>query len=302
MCKCMTIRQLQEKKENLATYLFINSLSPNVKGTSNNYNVDITKLPLQKNKSYNWFIKQVYYPSAINQLQNKYYNYNKIYIEVLNRTTQAVVGNQSMMVTEGTYDTTQLATSFISALNNFQTSSSFGGDQYTMSYSDITNKYSIKRLTQTAVGGVYYDIRICSNDSFSFYNGMPGFGLSWILGCNNNTVFNLGTSAGFTVEFPNPPCLNPFQYFFITMNGLNNINFSTDINQRNDMIMRCPLNMSSSKYGYFFIEEANQEFSQLYMSTLTQNINIQIIDQYANPLQLSNNTEIDITFKLVSTE
>ena len=72
------VRPLNTTPLNKASYLFINSESESVQGTNNNFSYSLDKLPQPKNISFNFYVKEVFYPSNVHQLQSNHYNYNRI--------------------------------------------------------------------------------------------------------------------------------------------------------------------------------------------------------------------------------
>ena len=183
------------------------------------------------------------------------------------------------------------------------TSATYGGDQYTFGYSDILNRFYFTRASVTPRAGVTYDLQILSNDSLSQYNGAWNFGGAYVLGCNQNTVFNLPTATVVTVFLPNAPSLQPYSYLYVCCRQINNLNYCSDIILRNDIIYRAPLFLNDTgKYMYQFVEEASEEFQRLQISTLNNKLDFDIVDQYNNPLLFPSNAAIDLTIKLVMTD
>lgn len=299
------IRNLKTTKLDRANFIFLNSESRSVRGNNYSFEFDISSLPIDKNKSYNIFIKNVYFPNMSPQITTKY-NYNKINYEIYNISTGVVATTRSITLLQGTYDSAQLVYNFSRLLNSDLTTiaATYGGDQYTFLYDDIINRIRVYRNTVTPVSTVTYGIRLLANDNNSKYNGEPGFGLGFILGINYNSTFNLPNTAGALdiVDFNNPPQLQPYLYFYITIDGVNNHNISSDIENLNNIMFRCPLAIGNQRYQYIYIEESIPEFGQMIMSTLPSIIKVNILDQYGNFMDLAQNSAIDMTIKLVPLE
>lgn len=296
------LRNLKATKLDRANFIFLNSESRSVRGTNNSFQFDIGTLPIDKNKSYNIFIKNVYFPNMSPQITTKY-NYNKIFYEIYNISSGTVATTRSVTLLQGTYDSAQLVYNFSRLLNSDLTTvaATYGGDQYTFLYDDIINRIRVYRNTVTVVGGVTYGIRLLANDDNSKYNNEAGFGLGFVLGVNYNSTFNLPNTAGVLniIDFPNPPQLQPYLYFYITIDGVTNHNMSSDIENVNNIMFRCPLAIGSQRYQYIYIEESIPEFGQMIMSTLPSTIKVNILDQYGNLMELAQNSAIDMTIKLV---
>jgi hypothetical protein len=300
------VRQLKTTPLNKASYLFINSESESVQGTNNNFSYSLDKLPQPKNISFNFYVKEVFYPSNVHQLQSNYYNYNKIGFEIRNIANQTVATTGTFTIAEGTYDTSQLCTALATQINAYMTSTSgsYGGDQYTVNYNQITNRFSFTRLSLTSPGsGVQYYIRLFSNDANAKYQGVPGFGLAYILGLAYNSTFNLPTTLNGVSTCPNPPNLTPFQYFYISCTGLANMNLCSDVESTSSIIYRCPLSLSGvGRYNHLVIQESNPEYGQYYLPTLNNRFNFQLLDQYGNLFEMAENSAVDLTIKLVPIE
>jgi len=298
------IRNLKASRLDKANYLFVNSESKDlVSGNTNDFVLDITNLPIDKNKSYNIYIKNIYFPNMSPQITNNY-NYNKIGLRVMRTSDNFIMASTTITISEGTYNASQLAYYVVRAINNYSSSvaGTYGGDSYNIGYDDITNRLYIIRSTVTAVGGQTYYFTLLANDTNTLYNGEHGFGLAYILGLNYDSTFNLPSTSGTTLIFPLPPQLYPYLYFYITIDGVNNVNLCSDIPNLNNIVFRCPLALDQPKYTYTYIEEAIPEFGQMVMSTLPTKIRISVIDQYGNLFPLSDNTAIDMTLKLVPIE
>lgn len=291
----MQRRILDEKRTNEANYLFINSESKRVSGANNNFSFDLSDFPVIKNKSYNLYIKSVYYPTTIHQI-TELYQYNQLRIRVLNTNT-TISTFSTITIAEGTYNTSQYAQAVSLALNTFL--ASFGYDQYDMGYDDIRNRFYFERKTTVTPAIRVY---ITSNDSFSQYNDEFGFGGSYVIGCNYNTEYELPIQTTPKKYLPNPGNLQPYSYFFMTIQGITNLNYNTDVPERFDIAYRCPLNLSNSKYQYTFVEEASEEFTQQVFSVLPTRFNISFIDQYNNLVNFPQTASVDITLKLVPVE
>lgn len=296
------IRNLKATKLDRANFIFLNSESRAVRGNNSNFEFDISGLPVDKNKSYNVFIKNVYFPNNSPQITNNY-NYNKINYEIYDISSGTVATTRLLTIDEGTYDSAQLVYAIARVLNADMTTlaATYGGDQYAFIYDDIINRIRVYRNTVTPVGGITYGIRFLANDNNSTYNGEPGFGMGFVLGISYNSTFNLPTSAGigFIVSFNSPPQLQPYLYFYITVDGVSNHNISSDIENINNIMFRCPLAIGSQRYQYLYIEEAIPEFGQMIMSTLPSIIKVNILDQYGNSMSMAQNAAIDLTIKLV---
>lgn len=298
------IRNLKASKLDKANYLFINSESKDlITGSTNDFVFDISNLAVDKNKSYNVYIKNIYFPNMSPQITNTY-NYTKIGIRVMRLSDNAIMTTTFISINEGTYSASQLAYYFVRALNNYSTSTTglYGGDSYNVGYDDITNRLYIIRSSVTAVGGQIYYIRLLANDTYTLYNNSHGFGLAYILGLNYDSTFNLPSTSGTTLSFPLPPQLYPYLYFYVTIDGINNVNYCSDIPNNNNIVFRCPLALDQPKYTYTYIEEAIPEFGQMIMSTLPTRMHFSVLDQYGNLFPLADNTAIDLTVKLVPIE
>jgi hypothetical protein len=299
------VRQLKTTPLNKASYLFINSESESVQGTNNNFSYSLDKLPQPKNISFNFYVKEVFYPSNVHQLQSNYYNYNKVGFEVRRLSDFAVQTTGTFTIAEGTYDTSQLCTALATQINAYMTSTSatYGGDQYTVSYNQITNRFIFTRLSVTTVGGNTFYIQLVSNDSNAKYQGVPGFGLAYVLGLTYNGQFPLPTTVNGTATCANPPNLTPFQYFYISCTGLANMNLCSDVESTSSIIYRCPLSLSGvGRYNHLQIQEANPEYGQYYLPTLNNRLNFQLLDQYGNLFEMAENSAVDLTIKLVPIE
>ena len=112
---------------------------------------------------------------------------------------------------------------------------------------------------------------------------------------------NIVTTAGLAV-CPNPVNLTPYLYYYLLVDGINNLNNASDLPSINNIVFKCPLVVASGRYSYVFIDEANPEFGQLFVSTLPSRINIKVVDQYGNLFPLAENSAIDITLKITPTE
>ncbi len=301
------VRQLKTTPLNKASYLFINSESESVIGTNNNFSYSLDKLPQPKNISFNFYVKEVFYPSNVHQLQSNYYNYNKIGFEIVRVTGNIVQTTSTFTVDEGTYDTSQLCTALATQINAYMTSTSatYGGDQYTVNYNQITNRFSFTRLSTTTVSSHTFYIRLLANDDNAKYQGVPGFGLAYVLGLAYNSTLNLPSShtTNPTTISPNPPNLTPFQYFYISCTGLANMNLCSDVESTSSIIYRCPLSLSGvGRYNHLVIQESNPEYGQYYLPTLNNRLNFQLLDQYGNLFEMAENSAVDLTIKLVPIE
>lgn len=291
-----------------ANYLFINSESESVSGNNYSFNVDLSNTPLLKNKGYYFYLKQIYVPSSLPQITSLY-NYNKFTVQYINRTTQAVVFTGVVEIPEGTYSSSQYLSVVARVLNALilANTATYGQDTYTFGYDDILNKFYFYRNSVTLKNGVYYDMRILSNDTLAKWNNMTNFGGSYILGLNENSFLNLPTilgniqnPSGTYVYCPNAPTLTPYQYIYIACRQVNNINYCSDIETRNDIIYRMPLNIQETqKYMFMFVEEASEEFQKMNISTLGNILTFDILDQFGNYVQFPSNSAVDLTVKLV---
>lgn len=298
------IRNLKASRLDKANYLFINSESKDiVRGNTNDFTVDIANLAIDKNKPYNIYIKNIYFPNMSPQITNNY-NYNKIGLRVMRVSDNAIMATTTLTILEGTYSASQLAYYVVRAINNYSTSvaGTYGGDSYNMGYDDITNRLYIIRSTVTAVGGQTYYFRLLANDSNTLYDGSHGFGLAYVLGLNYDSTFNLPSSTGSTLTFPLPPQLYPYLYFYISIDGISNVNLCTDAPGINNIVFRCPLALDQPRYTYTYIEESIPEFGQMIMTTLPTKFRISVLDQYGNLFPLADNTAVDMTLKLVPIE
>lgn len=299
----MTSRQLKNTPLNKSSFFWINSESQNVTGTNNAFSYDISQTPLDKNKAYNLIIKSITYPNNSPQITTAY-NYNSIAYQVIRADTGALQTTRTITLQEGTYDSAQLVFNLASLLNTDFASLAYGDDTYTVIYSDITNRITFRRESKTAVGGIYYDIVLLANDTLSKYNGEPGFGLAFVLGLAYDGTLRLPSEVGNTnaVSCPNPPNLQPYLYFSILLDGVNNYNHSSDTPSVNNIVYRCPLTIGSGRYSYVYIEENNPDFGQLYVSTLPSRLSFRLVDQYGNLFPTAENSAVDITIKLVPLE
>jgi len=298
------IRNLKASKLDRANYLFVNSESKDlIRGTTNDFIFDIANLPIDKNKQYNIYIKNLYFPNMAPQITNNY-NYTKITLQVLRLSDDALMTSTTITIDEGTYTTSQLCFTFARYMNTYSSSVSatYGGDQYDIGYDDIRNRIYFVRKTVTQITGITYYFRLLSNDSLSIYDNSYGFGLSYILGLSYNSFFNLPSIITTPNYLTLPPQMYPYLYFYITIYGINNVNLCSDIPGVNNIVFRCPLALDQPKYTYTYIEEAIPEFGQMIMSTLPTKLRITIIDQYGNLFPLSDNSAIDLTIKLVPIE
>jgi len=301
------VRPLITTPLNKASYLFINSESESVNGTNNNFSYSLDKLPQPKNIAFNFYVKEVFYPSNVHQLQSNHYNYNKIGFQIIRLSDNNVMTTTTLTIDEGTYDTSQLCTAVASWINSYMTANAltYGGDQHSVSYNQITNHISFTRLSTTTVGGNTFFIRLLANDSNAKYQGVPGFGLAYVLGLAYNTNLNLPSShvSDPTTICPNPPNLTPFQYFYISCTGLANMNLCSDVESTSSIIYRCPLSLSGvGRYSHLVIQEANPEYGQYYLPTLNNRLNFQLLDQYGNLFEMAENSAVDLTIKLVPIE
>jgi hypothetical protein len=302
------VRPLITTPLNKASYLFINSESESVQGTNNNFSYSLDKLPQPKNIAFNFYVKEVFYPSNVHQLQSKHYNYNKIGFRVRENSTGNIMVTANFQIDEGTYDTSQLCTAVAAQINAYSTAqaSSYGGDQYTVNYNQITNHISFTRLSTTLVLGQAYSIELLANDAFAKYQNVPGFGLAYVLGLSYNSTFGLPSSHTVPLNIticPNPPNLTPFQYFYISCTGLANMNLCSDVESTSSIIYRCPLSLSGvGRYSHLVIQEANPEYGQYYLPTLNNRLNFQLLDQYGNLFEMAENSAVDLTIKLVPIE
>jgi hypothetical protein len=305
MFKTQNIRNTTISNLDKSVFIYLNSESKGIVGSNNNFNFDINNLPLDKNKQYNLFVKNVYFPANSPQITDLY-NYNKMNIQIINRNTQAVVATQLITIRQGTYSSAQLIFEFARIFNSYLTNVavSYGGDNYEFTYDDILNRILIRRLTLTPVGGVNFDVRLLSNDANSIYNGEPGFGLGFVMGMPYNSFFNLPLSniTNNIFELPNPVNLTPYLYYYLLLEGINNLNTASDLPSVNNIIFKCPLIVASGRYSYVYIDEANPDFGQLFVSTLPSRLNIKVVDQYGNLFPLAENSAIDLTLKLTPTE
>jgi hypothetical protein len=301
-----TIRELKTPKLDRACFIYVNSESKGIIGSNNNFKFDISSLPIDKNKSYNFYVKNVYFPSNSPQITTNY-NYRTIRYEIYRADTGVVQTTRTISIEEGTYSSSQLVFNVARVLNSDFGSlvGTYGGDQYTFTYDDITNRISIVRNSKNAVGGIFYNIRLLSNDDNSKYNGEPGFGLGFVLGLPYNSFLDLPadivTTSGSAV-CPNPPNLQPYLYYYIVLEGINNINVASDLPNINNIIFKAPLTIADGRYSYVFVESSNPDFEQLFVSTLPSILSIRIIDQYGNLFPLAENSAIDLTLKLVPIE
>lgn len=291
----MQRRNLNENKANEANYLFINSESKKVSGANNNFSFDMSDFPVIKNKPYNLFIKNVYYPTTINQI-TALYNYNKFTLDIYDGSN-VFYYSYTITISEGTYNTSQYAQAVAKAMNTiFDT---YNLDRIKMGYDDIRNRFYFQRENNINNGYTYY---IRGDDSLSQYNGEYGFGGAYVLGLNYNTQFLIGTNVFLDYYLPNPGNLQPYSYFFMNISGVTNLNYNTDIPERFDILYRCPMNLSNNKYQYAFIEESNESFTQMTFSVLPTRMNISFIDQYNNLVNFPQTASVDITLKLVPLE
>lgn len=302
------VRQLNTTPLNKASYLFINSESESVSGANNNFSYSIDKLPQPKNISFNFYLKEVFYPSNVHQLQSNYYNYNKIGFEIVRQAGNIVQTTSTFTIDEGTYDTSQLCTALATQINAYMTTNSafYGGDQYSVNYNQITNHFSFSRLSTTQVGGQTFYIRLLSNDANAKYLDVPGFGMAYVIGLAYDSTLDLPTThnpGNNTTICPNPPNLTPFQYFYISCTGLANQNLCSDVESTSSIIYRCPLSLSGvGRYNHLVIQEANPEYGQYYLPTLNNRLNFQLLDQYGNLFEIAENSAVDLTIKLVPIE
>jgi len=302
------VRPLITTPLNKASYLFINSESESVNGTNNNFSYSLDKLPQPKNIAFNFYVKEVFYPSNVHQLQSNYYNYNKIGVEVRRVSDNTLSGSWQYILPEGTYDTSQLCTALAKAINDqmFLEDQYHGGDQYSVNYNQITNRISITRLSTTVVGGNTFYLRLLATDNYAKYQGVPGFGLAYVLGLAYDSTLNLPSThvaPNNIATCPSPPNLTPHQYFYISCTGLANMNLCSDVESTSSIIYRCPLSLSGvGRYTHLVIQESNPEYGQYYLPTLNNRLNFQLLDQYGNLFEMSENSAIDITIKLVPIE
>jgi len=302
------VRQLKTTSLNKASYLFINSESESVSGTNNNFSYALDKLPQPKNISFNFYVKEVFYPSNVHQLQSNYYNYNKIGFQIVRQSGNVVQATSTFTVDEGTYDTSQLCTALATQINAYMTANAafYGGDQYTVSYNQITNHFAFTRLSTTTVSLHTFFIRLLANDANAKYQAVPGFGLAYVLGLAYDSTLNLPQShiPGNNITIcPSPPNLTPFQYFYISCTGLANMNLCSDVESTSSIIYRCPLSLSGvGRYSHLVIQESNPEYGQYYLPTLNNRLNFQLLDQYGNLFEMAENSAVDLTIKLVPIE
>jgi hypothetical protein len=302
------VRQLGATPLNKASYIFINSESESVSGTNNNFSYAIDKLAQPKNISFNFYLKEVFYPSNVHQLQSNYYNYNKIGFNIRRFSDLSIQATSTFTIAEGTYDTSQLCTALATQINDYMTTNSatYGGDQYSVNYNQITNRFSFTRLSTTFVSGEKFYVQLLSNDSNAKYQNVPGFGLAYVLGLAYNSSISLpvvNTGTGSTITCPNPPNLTPFQYFYISCTGLANQNLCSDVENTSSIIYRCPLSLSGvGRYNHIVVQEANPEYGQYYLPTLNNRLNFQLLDQYGNLFEIAENSAVDLTIKLVPIE
>lgn len=293
----MQRRNLNENRANEANYLFINSESKKISGNNNNFSFDLSDFPVIKNKAYNLFIKSVYYPTTINQITSLY-NYNSFTMEAVHTGGGVVeINTHIVTIAEGTYNTSQYAQAVAKAINTICDANEY--DKVNMGYDDIRNRFYFTRENNQASTR---NLVILSNDSLSQYNGEYGFGGAYILGLNYNSSFTIGQNTAESYYLPNPGNLQPYAYFFMGIQGVTNLNYNTDIPERFDILYRCPLNLSSSKYQYAFIEESNETFTQMTFSVLPTRMHISFIDQYNNLVNFPQTASVDITIKLVPLE
>ena len=306
MFRTENLRNTRISNLDRSVFLYINSESRGINGSNNNFTYDISNLPLNKNQQYNLFVKNVYFPSNSPQITNLY-NYNKINYQIYRDDTGAVQTTRLITIDEGTYSSTQLAFNVARVFNSDfgSLAGTYGGDVYTFTYDDITNRINIKRDSVTLVSGIKYNVRFLSNDTNSQYQGQPGFGMGFVLGLGYNSFLNLPndivTTAGLAI-CPNPINLTPYLYYYLLIDGINNLNTASDLPSVNNIVFKCPLVVASGRYSYVFIDEANPEFGQLFVSTLPSVINVKVVDQYGNLFPLAENSAIDITLKITPAE
>lgn len=306
MNQLASVRELKTPKLDRACFIYVNSESKGILGNNNNFKYDISTLPIDKNKSYNLYVKNVYFPSNSPQITTNY-NYRTIRYEIYRADTGVVQTTRTISIEEGTYSSTQLVYNLARVLNSDfgSLAGTYGGDQYTITYDDITNRISFRRDSKTDVAGIYYNIRLLSNDDNSQYNGEYGFGMGFVIGLGYNSFLNLPAdivSVSGLATCPNPPNLQPYLYYYIVLEGINNINIASDLPNVNNIVFKAPLTIADGRYSYVFVESSNPDFEQLFVSTLPSILNIRIIDQYGNLFPLAENSAIDITLKLVPIE
>lgn len=293
-------RQLRTTALNRSTFLWINSESKNVTGSNNNFSYDIGQTPLDKNKPYKFIIKSVTAPNNSPQITARY-NYNTINYEIVRDSDSTVMTTRQITIAEGTYDSAQLVFVVAQTLNNdfASVAGTYGGDAHTITYSDITNRITFRRTTFTTVGGQSFFIRLLANDANSTYDGTFGFGMGFILGLAYGGTLNLPrASVTADVACPSSPSLQPYLYYSILIDGINNYNHSSDIPSVNNICFRIPLTIGQGRYGYTFIEENNPDFGELYVSTLPSRLNFRVVDQYGQLFGFSENSALDLCIKL----
>lgn len=298
------VRSLRTSNLNRATFLWVNSESRNVQGTNNNFSYDLTLTPLDKNKAYNLIFKSVTFPNNSPQITTNY-NYTTIRYEIVRESDDVVQTTRTISLAEGTYDSAQLVFMFSQTLNSdfLSVAGTYGGDPHTIAYSDITNRITFRRTLFTAVGGNTFYLRLLANDANSTFDGEFGFGLGFVLGLPYGGTLTLPrASATADVACPNPPNLQPYLYYSILLDGVNNYNHSSDTPSINNIVFRCPLTIGQGRYGYAYIEENNPDFGQLYVSTLPSRLNFRIIDQYGQLFPFSENSALDLCIKIVPLE
>lgn len=300
-----TARNLKTSGLNRASFLWINSESQNVRGTNNDFAYDITQTPLDKNKAYNLHIKSCTFPNVSPQITAAY-NYNRIRYEIVRLSDLAVMTTREIQIEQGTYDSAQLVFNLAAVLNQDfgSLSGTYGGDAHTITYSDITHRISVRRDAMTPIGGQTFFVRLLANDTNSQYNGEFGFGMGFVLGIAYGGVLNLPTLTGNAnaVVCPNPPNLQPYLYFSILLDGVNNYMHSSDTPAINQIVFRAPLTVGAGRYSYGYIEENNPDFGQLYVSTLPSQLRFRIIDQYGNLFPMAENGALDLCIKLTPIE
>ena len=289
--------KLDTAKNIKSTYLFINNDSPNfITGTSYNFNYDISKVNLNRTRAHKMYLKDIYFnTNALYQISDKY-NYNKVRFYITNGANVIILYGQ---IQEGNYNTEEFILAFERMLN--ATLINYGS--FSVNYNSITNRLTFSCLTYLIPAARIYIDAQDTEYSYSSIVNSYGFGMSYVLGCNENTRLenelpfntvpgNLDNNRLMASTLK----LTPYNFFYISIDNITNTNASSDVDSVTNLLFR--IVVPSLKNSVVYIENFTPEFNEVYTTQMPSSLRIKLVDQYNQPLD-GFSGEMSITLKLI---
>ena len=226
------------------------------------------------------------------QISDKY-NYNKVRFYITNGANIIILYGQ---IAEGNYNSEEFILAFERMLNTVL--AAYG--TYSVSYNSISNRVTITCLTNLIPAARVYIDAQDTEYSFSPIANSFGFGMSYVLGCAENTrlenVLPHLTGAANSTSISGPLKLTPYNFFYIAIDNITNTNAASDVDSVTNLLFRVAV--PTLKNSSVYIDNANPEFNEMYTTNLPSNLRINLIDQYGQTLD-GFNGELSLTIKLI---